>query len=72
MTKVGKVLSGTVKGAVGVTALACGIVIKGAIKGVTLGLPLPDYPGNPIKEAKELSKYWFEEAKKDFDDASKE
>lgn len=30
---------------------------------------MPSGEGNPIEEAKELSKYWFESAKDDFEEA---
>jgi len=71
MDKIGKIVKGTVKGVLGVGTFACGVVINSAAKLATGGFS-PSGEGNPVKEAKELSKYWFEEAKKDFDDASKE
>lgn len=63
-----KIASGILKGAVGCAAFGCGVAINGAFKAVS-GVGLPPYEGSPVQEAKELSRYWFELAKEDFDEA---
>ncbi|MDE7261621.1 MAG: hypothetical protein K2N78_06105, partial [Oscillospiraceae bacterium] len=57
-----KIASGAVKGALGCVTFGCGIVINSAFKAATGGFGLPSGSGSPVDEAKELSKYWFEEA----------
>ena len=64
-----KIASGVAKGALGCLPFGCGVVINGAFKAVTGGFGMPSGSGSAVDEAKELSKYWFEEAKNDFDEA---
>lgn len=71
MGKNKKIATGLLKGATGCFALVGGIIINGSFKAISGG-GIPSGQNNPVQEAKELSKYWFDEAKKDFDEARKE
>jgi len=68
MAKKAKVATGVLKGALGCATFACGCIINGAFKVVSGGFGIPSGQGSPVEEAKELSSYWFEEAKRDFDE----
>lgn len=71
MAKKMKIASGIAKGTVGCLTFGCNLVINSAFKAATGGFSAPSGSGSTIDEAKELSKYWFEEAKKDFNEAKK-
>lgn len=66
-----KLATGALKGALGCMSFGCGVVVNGAFKAVS-GFGLPSYSGSPVAEAKELSKYWFESAREDFEEARRE
>lgn len=71
MSKGLKITTGVLKASLGCAAFAGGCIINTAFKAVSGGVGLPPGEGNPIQEAKELSKYWFESAKNDFEEAAK-
>ena len=72
MAKGLKIATGVLKGAVGCATFAGSCVLNSVVKGVTGGIGMPCIEGNPIQEAKELSKYWFTSAAEDFEEATKE
>lgn len=72
MGKSKKIATGLLKGATGCLVLAGATIINGSFKAISGGVGLPPGQNNPVQEGKELSKYWFEEAKKDFDEAREE
>lgn len=72
MVKKLKIASGIVKGAVGCATFGCSFVLNSAFKVATGGFGAPSGSGTAIDDAKELSKYWFEEAKNDFEEAKNE
>lgn len=69
MSKGSKIATGVLKGTLGCATFAGGCVLNTAFKVVSGGVGMPSGEGNPIEEAKELSKYWFESAKDDFEEA---
>lgn len=71
MAKKMKIASGIAKGTVGCLAFGCNLVINSAFKVATGGFGAPSGSVTTIDEAKKLSKYWFEEAKKDFSESKK-
>lgn len=67
-----KIASGIAKGTLGCLTFGCGLVLNSAFKAATGGFSAPSGSGTAIDDAKELSKYWFEEAKNDFDAAKED
>lgn len=71
MAKGVKIATGVLKGVLGCATFAGSCVLNTAFKAVSGGVGMPRGEGNPIQEAKELSKSWFESAKDDFEEAMK-
>ena len=69
MAKKMKIVSGVVKGTIGCLTFAGSLLLNGWFKAATGGFGAPRGSGTAVDDTRELSKYWFSEAKRDFDEA---